>query len=52
MEIRSRYVANPQEGNEGHNGCIQEIVETAYENGINMFDVAESYARGKSEEEL
>jgi len=40
-----------QEGNEG-NGCIQEIVETAFENGINMFDVAESYARGKSEEEL
>ncbi|KAI0033952.1 NADP-dependent oxidoreductase domain-containing protein [Vararia minispora EC-137] len=31
---------------------VKEIVKTALENGINMFDEAESYAGGKSEEEL
>lgn len=30
----------------------QDIIKTAFDNGINMFDVAESYAEGKSESEL
>ena len=30
----------------------QEIVKVALENGINMFDEAETYAKGKSELEL
>lgn len=33
-------------------GSIQEIIKTAFENGINMFDTAEEYSGGKSEEEL
>jgi predicted oxidoreductase len=31
---------------------VQAIIKTAFENGINMFDVAESYSGGKSEIEL
>lgn len=27
-------------------------MKTAFENGINMFDTAETYANGKSEEEM
>lgn len=34
-----------------HNG-IQTLVQTAFENGINTFDTAETYADGKSELEL
>jgi aryl-alcohol dehydrogenase-like predicted oxidoreductase len=30
----------------------QEIIKTAFENGINMFDTAEEYSKGKSEEEM
>jgi aryl-alcohol dehydrogenase-like predicted oxidoreductase len=30
----------------------KEIVKTALENGINMFDEAEEYEKGKSEAEL
>jgi aryl-alcohol dehydrogenase-like predicted oxidoreductase len=30
----------------------QAIIKTAFENGINMFDVAEGYASGQSEIEL
>jgi aryl-alcohol dehydrogenase-like predicted oxidoreductase len=30
----------------------QDIVKTAFEAGINMFDTAEEYSGGKSEEEL
>lgn len=30
----------------------QEIIKVAFENGINMFDTAEAYAKGKSEEEM
>jgi aryl-alcohol dehydrogenase-like predicted oxidoreductase len=33
-------------------GRIQEIIKTAFENGINMFDTAEDYQGGKSEEEM
>ncbi|PPQ96145.1 hypothetical protein CVT26_004779 [Gymnopilus dilepis] len=31
---------------------VKEIIKTAFENGINMFDTAEAYAAGKSEEEI
>jgi aryl-alcohol dehydrogenase-like predicted oxidoreductase len=31
---------------------MQEIVKTAFDNGINMIDTAEIYANGKSEEEM
>lgn len=31
---------------------MQEIIKVAFENGINMFDTAEAYAKGKSEEEM
>jgi voltage-dependent potassium channel beta subunit len=31
---------------------LKDIVKTAFENGINMFDVAEVYSDGKAEEEL
>ncbi|KAJ8507696.1 hypothetical protein ONZ45_g9960 [Pleurotus djamor] len=31
---------------------VKEIIKTAFENGINMFDTAETYAKGKSEEEM
>ncbi|KIM38150.1 hypothetical protein M413DRAFT_447916 [Hebeloma cylindrosporum] len=31
---------------------VKEIIKTAFENGINMFDTAEAYAAGKSEEEM
>ena len=31
---------------------IQHIIQTAFENGINMFDTAEAYARGQSEIEM
>ncbi|KAF9010016.1 Aldo keto reductase [Cyathus striatus] len=31
---------------------VKEIIKTAFENGINMFDTAEGYANGKSEEEI
>ncbi|KAJ6480380.1 NADP-dependent oxidoreductase domain-containing protein [Mycena sanguinolenta] len=31
---------------------VKEIIQTAFENGINMFDTAEAYARGKSELEM
>ncbi|KAF8890093.1 NADP-dependent oxidoreductase domain-containing protein [Infundibulicybe gibba] len=31
---------------------VKEIIKTAFENGINMFDTAEAYASGKSEEEM
>lgn len=30
----------------------QDIIKVAFENGINMFDTAEAYAKGKSEEEM
>jgi len=30
----------------------QEIIKTAFDAGINMFDTAEAYASGKSEEEM
>lgn len=30
----------------------QDIIRTAFENGINMFDTAEEYSGGKSEEEM
>ncbi|KAJ6590847.1 NADP-dependent oxidoreductase domain-containing protein [Mycena sp. CBHHK59/15] len=31
---------------------VKDIIKTAFENGINMFDTAEAYASGKSEEEM
>jgi len=31
---------------------VKEIIKVAFENGINMFDTAEGYAAGKSEEEM
>ncbi|KAF9011437.1 NADP-dependent oxidoreductase domain-containing protein [Cyathus striatus] len=31
---------------------VKEIIKTAFEHGINMFDTAEAYAAGKSEEEM
>ncbi|KAJ7171295.1 NADP-dependent oxidoreductase domain-containing protein [Mycena filopes] len=31
---------------------VKEIIQTAFENGINMFDTAEAYAKGKSEVEM
>ncbi|KAJ7589928.1 NADP-dependent oxidoreductase domain-containing protein [Mycena floridula] len=31
---------------------VKEIIKTAFENGINMFDTAEGYNHGQSEEEL
>ena len=31
---------------------LQEIMKTAWDNGINMFDCAESYAGGQSEVEM
>ncbi|KAE9395005.1 voltage-gated potassium channel beta-2 subunit [Gymnopus androsaceus JB14] len=31
---------------------VKEIMKTAFDNGINMFDTAETYADGKSEEEM
>ena len=31
---------------------FQDIIKTAYDAGINMFDTAEGYAKGKSEEEM
>ncbi|KAJ7779601.1 NADP-dependent oxidoreductase domain-containing protein [Mycena metata] len=31
---------------------VKEIIQTAFENGINMFDTAEAYAKGKSEIEM
>jgi hypothetical protein len=31
---------------------LQDIIRTAFENGINMFDTAEEYSGGKSEEEM
>jgi len=31
---------------------VKEIIKTAFENGINMFDTAEAYAEGKSEIEM
>ncbi|KAH9928387.1 NADP-dependent oxidoreductase domain-containing protein [Fomitopsis serialis] len=31
---------------------VREIIKTAFENGINMFDTAEGYAAGRSEEEM
>ncbi|KAJ6483551.1 NADP-dependent oxidoreductase domain-containing protein [Mycena vitilis] len=31
---------------------VKEIIQTAFENGINMFDTAEAYAKGKSELEM
>ncbi|KAF7378146.1 Voltage-gated potassium channel beta-2 subunit [Mycena sanguinolenta] len=31
---------------------VKEIIQTAFENGINMFDTAEAYARGQSELEM
>ncbi|KAJ6590846.1 Aldo keto reductase [Mycena sp. CBHHK59/15] len=31
---------------------VREIIQTAFENGINMFDTAEAYAKGKSEIEM
>lgn len=30
----------------------QDIIKTAFDNGINMFDTAEAYAAGKSELEM
>ena len=30
----------------------KDIIKTAFENGINMFDTAEAYAKGKSEVEM
>ncbi|KAJ7595986.1 voltage-gated potassium channel beta-2 subunit [Mycena floridula] len=31
---------------------VKEIIKTAFENGINMFDTAEAYSSGKAEEEM
>lgn len=31
---------------------LKEIIKVAYENGINMFDTAEGYAKGRSEVEM
>lgn len=31
---------------------MAEIIKIAFENGINMIDTAEGYARGKSEQEI
>ncbi|KAJ7743589.1 NADP-dependent oxidoreductase domain-containing protein [Mycena metata] len=31
---------------------VKEIIQTAFENGINMFDTAEAYAKGQSEIEM
>ncbi|KAH8111866.1 voltage-gated potassium channel beta-2 subunit [Phellopilus nigrolimitatus] len=31
---------------------VKDIIRTAFENGINMFDTAEGYEKGKSEEEM
>jgi aryl-alcohol dehydrogenase-like predicted oxidoreductase len=31
---------------------VREIMQTAFENGINMFDTAEGYAAGQSEVEM
>ncbi|EPT01672.1 hypothetical protein FOMPIDRAFT_124742 [Fomitopsis schrenkii] len=31
---------------------VKDIIKTAFENGINMFDTAEGYAAGRSEEEM
>ncbi|KII93088.1 hypothetical protein PLICRDRAFT_49165 [Plicaturopsis crispa FD-325 SS-3] len=31
---------------------VKEIIKTAFDNGINMFDTAETYNNGKSEEEM
>ncbi|KAJ7474883.1 NADP-dependent oxidoreductase domain-containing protein [Mycena latifolia] len=31
---------------------VKDIIKTAFENGINMFDTAEDYSKGKSEEEM
>ncbi|PAV22871.1 voltage-gated potassium channel beta-2 subunit [Pyrrhoderma noxium] len=31
---------------------VKDIIKTAFENGINMFDTAEEYSKGKSEEEM
>ena len=31
------------------NSNIQDIIKIAFENGINMFDTAEAYAKGQSE---
>lgn len=31
---------------------VKDIIKTAFDNGINMFDTAEGYAAGKSEEEI
>ena len=31
---------------------LQEMVKLAFENGINMFDTAEGYGRGRSEAEV
>ncbi|EIM92424.1 voltage-gated potassium channel beta-2 subunit [Stereum hirsutum FP-91666 SS1] len=39
-------------GNTVKGDPVKEIVKVAFENGINMFDEAEVYANGKSEEEL
>ena len=33
-------------------GCGQDIIRTAFDAGINMFDTAEAYAAGKSEIEM
>lgn len=32
--------------------AIQDIIKTAWDNGINMFDTAEAYAAGQSEIEM
>ena len=34
------------------NQFAQDIIKIAFENGINYFDTAEAYAKGKSEEEM
>lgn len=31
---------------------LQEIIQTAFEHGVNMFDTAEAYEKGKSELEM
>ena len=31
---------------------VVEIIKTAFENGINMFDTAEAYAEGESEKQM
>jgi diketogulonate reductase-like aldo/keto reductase len=31
---------------------VQDIIKTAFENGINMFDTAEDYSKGNSEREM